>query len=123
GPARGDGCMPPAFGALDAFWARARRGTSQLAIRGRSSSVLPELWDSKPGHSADVYEMRLQHQGGGRSEVQRDHADDESAGSDAASASGGCGASASGAAGSAGAASGGRSDRNAAAAPGGAAAE
>src|SRR4029079_10443393 len=44
---------------------------------GGRSSVLPELWDSKPRNGGDVFEVQLQLEGLGGAEIQGDHADDE----------------------------------------------
>jgi hypothetical protein len=51
---------------------------ARIATSG-GSCVLSELWGSKYGDGADLYEVRLRAQDGCRSKVQRHDADDESA--------------------------------------------
>jgi hypothetical protein len=50
------------------------------SIRGRSSSVLSELWHPKPGSLSSLQQMQLQLEGIQLAEVQGDDADVESAG-------------------------------------------
>ena len=59
--------------------AKASRLARGGSMRGRSSSVLSELWDAKSGNGAGLRQVQLQPEGGRRAEIQGDDADDESA--------------------------------------------